>query len=496
MFTFIKKEGPEVTGEKGMTTLNPQLQLLANALMKNLDEKYFDIRASSAIALGKLGRNTPAIRAKLIRLLKDKKQDVQESAALALGMIRAVEASNALVKIVKNKRNKKGLRCFAAVSLGLMKNPANLRVLQNLFNAPDSKTQVKAGALLGLGLLGDERAAYTLYPVFISNYEEELQSFAVTSLAKIGTTEITLRRGRKSTVVDLVRLFERRLNHPQTKTQVKRAIAMALGTLGREDTSIAALRRAYRADRDKGVKGFALLSLAQMKKGEVNKRVVRDFLQRAMAREKDAVVKGFAALALGLTGDEACGKDLLELFNGNDRPDVRAAAAIGLGILKYKPALPVLGHEVEKPRDGGDARGCACVALGMIGENIASDYLKAVLRDVNVPYLKWASATGLAILNDRSAIPMILDWINDKNRITRESAIRSLSYFRDDTTIRPLLEQFKKEKVDEVRTMIVVTLGTIGDASTDIPVLRRIGQNVNWVAAVRMPAVDLLTKIF
>jgi HEAT repeat protein len=132
----------------------------------------------------------------------------------------------------------------------------------------------------------------------------------------------------------------------------------------------------------------------------------------------------------------------------------------------------------------------------MIGDRNASKYLKSVLKNVNIPYLKWASATGLAVLGDKSAIPMILEWIGDGNSITRDSAIRSLGYFRDDSTIMPLLDQFKKEKNDKVRAMICVTLGQIIDTSTKVPVLRRIGRNVNWIAAIRMPSVALLTRIF
>jgi HEAT repeat protein len=355
---------------------------------------------------------------------------------------------------------------------------------------------VKAGCLLGLGLLKDERAAYTLYPVIMGNSPEELQSFAVTSLAKIGTTKITFRVGRRSREVDIVDLLEKKLVRKTTRTQVRRAMAMALGTIGREETSIKALQQAYRIDRDKGVKGFALLSLALMKKSDANKLVVRDVLRQALKRERDTIVRGFAALAVGLSRDVEAGKQLLDVFNKDRNAEVRAAAAIGLGIIKYKPALPDLGGEVEKPRDGGDARGYACVALGMIGDPAASKYLKSVLKNVNIPYLKWASATGLAVLRDRSALPMILECLSDKNQITRDSAVRSLAYFRDDTTILPLLEQFKKEKSDEVRAMICVTLGQIVDVSQEVPILRRIGRNVNWIAAVRMPSIALLTRIF
>ncbi|MHC4600919.1 MAG: HEAT repeat domain-containing protein, partial [Planctomycetota bacterium] len=372
MFTYVQKKTIVGTGLQGATTVDPKVEKLISVLLKNLEDKYFDVRAASAIALGKLGRNTPRIRAKLEGLLKDKNRDVKESAALALGMIRAVESTGALTNVVRIKRNKRGFRCVSAVALGLMGNPANQRLLEYVYNAPDSKPEVKAGCLLGLGLLRDERAAYTLYKAILGNVDEALQSFAVTSLAKIGKTELTFPIGRQYRKVDVVKLFEQRLLRRRTKPNVRRAMAMALGTIGRENTSIHALLQAYRLDQDKGVKGFSLLSLALMKKSDANKVVVRDVLLRALKREGDATVRGFLALAVGLTQDQETGSALLEVFNKDGNPEVRAAAAVGLGVLQYRPALPHLGKEVARPKDRGDARGYACVALGLIGDPAAS----------------------------------------------------------------------------------------------------------------------------
>jgi HEAT repeat protein len=471
-------------------------ELLASTHLKNLKDSYFDVRAASAIALGKLSMNTPQIRAGLLKGLKDKNLDVQEASALALGMIRAVESSPVLSRLVANKREDRKLRCFAAVALGLMRDTSSIRLLQNVFWAADSKAEVKAGCLIGLGLLKDERAATTLFPVVNGTFKEDLQAFAVTSLAKIGTTEITIGRGRRARTVDLVDFFEKKLLDKTTKTQVRRALAMALGTMGRESSTIQALQRAYKIDRDRGVQSFALVSLAQLKKEESNKIVVREILRRALMNEKNGVVRGFAALAVGLTGDAEGGQLLLRVFKEDGDPEVRAAATIGLGIIKYIPALPDLGHEVNKPRGIGDARGYACIAMGMIGHPSAAETLRTTLRDVNIPYLKAMASMGLALLSDRAGLSLVVDHIDDKNRITREAAVRSLAHFREDSTVQPLIKQLKKEKSNEVRAMIVVTLGVIGDASKGVPVLRKIGQNVNWIAARRMPAVDLLTKLF
>jgi HEAT repeat protein len=365
---------------------------------------------------------------------------------------------------------------------------------------PDTKDEVKAGTIIGIGLLGDERGAFTLLSLLLSNEEEELQAFAVAGLSKIGKTEISSTAGRRSRTFNLIEQFEKKLVTKETPTQVRRAVALALANVGRKESSIRALQQAYQSDRDKGVKGFSLLGLAQLAAklpaGDADKLAAIEFLRRAVNKENDVVVKGFAVLAVGLTRDETSGEFLSEIFNSNEDPDVRAAAALGLGMVKYTKAIGYLAQEITKPRDGGDARGFSCVALGLIGDVAAADYLMAVLKDVNVPYLTWSAASGLAILGHKPAIPEVLKRLDDKNRITREMTIRALQYFRDDTTISPLLDQFKKEKVDEVRAMVIVTLGVIGDSSKGIPVLRKAGRDVNWVAAVKMPSIDLLTRLF
>jgi HEAT repeat protein len=378
-----------------------------------------------------------------------------------------------------------------------MKSPANHHVLERTFHAPDSTKDVKGAALLGLGLLGDERSATTLYGILLSGGRDEYRTIAVASLVRTGVSSIVFRRGSRSRMVDLVDLFETLLGRKTTPVQVRRGLALALGSMGREETSLDVLRGAYRTDRDEGVQGFALISLALMKKEDPErKETVRRFFLRVLKREGDARVRGFAVLAAGLTRDAELGKSLLEVFNSSERSDVRAAAAVGLGVLRYGPALSDLARELKHPRDGGDARGYAAVALGMIGDPAASEYLKWILKNVNVPYLKWASATGLALLRDRTALPLILECIDDRNLTTRLTAIRSLAYFRDPSTLEPLMDRFRAEKLDSVRECIVRTMGMILDDAETIPACRRIGAGVNWAGLARRPVLLRLVSLF
>ncbi|MHC5039949.1 MAG: HEAT repeat domain-containing protein [Planctomycetota bacterium] len=496
----------KVTGDELGQIADPRMDFAQAQLIAFIDgSKNCAVRSWAATALGKLGRTTPEIRAKLMDVLvnerngKKGKHHFHESAdaALSLGTLGVVEATPPLLQILANKKNKKYLRCSAVVALGLMKTPSNRSILEGLYYAPDSDRDLKASALLGLGLLKDERSAFTLYKVLMGRAKEEFKTIAVTSLERIGLKRIAFRNGSKTRTVDLVGQFEALLRHRKTSVQVRRALALALGSLGREKTSLNVLRAVYETDRDMGVKGFSLISLALMKKSdEASQGMVRDVFLRALKGEKNAEVRAFAALAAGISREAGLGERLLQVFNSKERPDVRAAAAVGLGILAHRPAVADLCRELKNPQDGGDARGYAAVSLGMIGDPEAIVYLRWVLENVNVPYLKWASSMGLAYLGDKKAITLIVECLDDRNLPTRITAIRSLAYFRDLSTLQPLVEQYRKEKLESVRESIVRTMGMIVDQSEDVPACRQIGQGVNWAGLAKRHVLLRLVSLY
>ena len=81
LFTHVSKKGNITTGEEGPITMSPQIQLLVTDLLKTTRDDYFDVRAASCIALGKLGQNTPEVRTKLVAALKDRGMSHSEAQA-------------------------------------------------------------------------------------------------------------------------------------------------------------------------------------------------------------------------------------------------------------------------------------------------------------------------------------------------------------------------------------------------------------------------------
>jgi HEAT repeat protein len=409
-------------------------------------------------------------------------------------MLKSKKSAFLLRSILTNKRNEHQVRAYAAVSLGLMGDPANLQLLNQLAKS-ERKDEVRAAAVVALGLVGEGEmgAVKTLLDIFTGHDEARIRALAVTSLGKLGVTEYKPRGRRKG--INLVRKFESMLKKKETKDYIRQSLAMILGRFGDAET-IGKLQQVARLDKNKAVRSFALLSLAQIKKDEKKKASVREFLRRVLKKEKDNIVRAYAALAVGLSQDPEGAKILREIFTGREHFDVRAAAAVGLGILKDADALPELGREIKNPRGGGDVRRFACIALGMIGDKAAGKYLKSILKDVNVPYLRWSAAIGLAKLGDKSCIPQLVKNLDDGSRITKEAAIRAIGYYRDETQIKPLMDHFGKEKSKEIQAMYIVALGYIGDSAEGVPVLKEVSQDFNWIAAIPYKTIDFVVRVF
>jgi HEAT repeat protein len=491
-FILVEKSSTQKSGGVSYDELSPAMKTLVTFLLKQMSHDYWDVRAASAIALGKVGLNVDRVRKVLEKATTDRDKNVQESAVLALGMLRARKSAFRLRSILGNKRNDHDLRSYAALALGLMQDRANLQVIARMAKT-ERKDGVRAACVTALGLIGDEAALKTLLDVFTGRDEARIRALAVTSIGKIGVKEFR-QRGRR-TPIHLVRYFEKKLLDKQTKDSIRQSLAMILGRFG-DERSIEVLRKVVNFDRDKATRAFALLSLAQIKKDNVQKASVREFLRRVLRKEKNVTVRSYAALACGLSNDGEAAKILRGIFKSKDQHEVRAAAAVGLGMLRDGDSLPDLAMEIEKPRGGGDVRRFACIAMGLIGDKAASEYLNAILGKVNEPYLRWSAAIGLAKLGDRSCLPQLVKNLSDGSRITKEAAIRAIGYFRDESQIQNLVDHFEREKNQQVQAMYIVSLGYIGDSAQDVPALRKVSQDFNWLAALSYGPIDFVTRVF
>jgi HEAT repeat protein len=481
--------------------VSPARKRLLGFLLRQMGNDYWDVRAAAALALGKSGLCSTEIRKSLEKALKDRHADVQESAALALGMLQSSQSSYLLRSLLANRRADRGLRASAALALGLIGDQANAQVLANVARH-EAKDEVRAAAVTSLGLLGDESAAKTLLGLFQGSEEGRIRAIAVTSLGKLGIRHFRLYPKARS--LDFLRVYENRLLDKRTQVHVRQSLATILGRLGDEAT-VRVLKRVVLNDRQQAVRAMALLSLGKMAirakaaQDERGAAGIRQFLRKILKREKYAAVRAYAALAAGLTRDIEAAPLLREVFASSRHGDVHAAAALALGLVGDAESLPRLAEEIRKPRSAGDVRRFACIAIGLIGRSghpKAGEYLRGVLEKVNVPYLRWSAAMGLAILGDRSSLKLLKKNLSDGSLITREAAIRAIGYFRDESSVGTLIDGFEREKSRDVQAMYVVSLGYIVDISEEVPAFRRVSEDFNWLAATKYPSIDFLLRVF
>ncbi len=479
-----------------MDDLSPEMKSLVAFLMKQMKHDYWDVRAASAIALGKVGLVNDEIRGVLESAASsDGEKSVRESAVLALGMIGSAKSSFLLCRMLEDKdKVDHEIRAYCALAMGLMKDTSNLQALRKAA-IDERKDEVRAAAVTALGLIGDEGSARVLVDIFTGQDEECIRALAATALGKIGVKEICLIPNRNNSKVDLRRQFERHLVNKETRDCVRQSIAMVLGRIG-DDKTEAVLKGVVTSDRDDAVRAFAMLSLARIRRAGAGDGSGSAVLRGVLRTEKRTVLRCYAALAAGLSGDAESGRQLREIFESGEHQDVRAAAALALGMLKDETSMPLLGAEIAKPRGPGEARRFSCIALGLIGNPGAKSCLVEVLEKVADPYFKWSAAMGLAKLGDKSSIGLLLDKLSSGSTVVKEASIRAIGCFRDESTIAPLIERFGLESNREIQAMYVVALGCIGDSSGEIPVLRQVSQDFNWLAATKYASIDFVTRVF
>ena len=150
-------------------------------------------------------------------------------------------------------------------------------------------------------------------------------------------------------------------------------------------------------DRDEFVRQEAAYAL-----GAARSRTAVAALAALLAGDKKPGVRGAAAVALGLIGDESAVIPLTEALGRRlpaagllnrirrrkteENEFVRRAAALSLGQIRSRAAVPALIAVLVDERAGDDVRREAARSLGLIGDRAAVQALRSVLtaRD---PYL-------------------------------------------------------------------------------------------------------------
>ncbi|MHC5037808.1 MAG: HEAT repeat domain-containing protein [Planctomycetota bacterium] len=116
--------------------------------------------------------------------------------------------------------------------------------------------------------------------------------------------------------------------------------------------------------------------------GEGGKEAVRkeivQFLQKGL-KQPHFDCKASAVLALGKMKEKTAGPHVLSFLRMRN-PTVRESAALGLGMMEYGKAVPVLMKVLENPKGDKSLRVCAALALGMAKAESAGPLLLEILN--------------------------------------------------------------------------------------------------------------------
>jgi hypothetical protein len=138
-------------------------------------------------------------------------------------------------------------------------------------------------------------------------------------------------------------------------------------------------------------------------------------------------VRWKAARALGEMGDTSAVPDLLKALDDLDR-FVRLHVMQALGKLSDKQAVEPLLEVVKRREDEGEAE-IAIQSLGQIG--------------------------------DRSALPTLLDALNDKSKLIRQSAVKALGNMKDERAVSKLIPLIYRSEFEEEAINALADIGEV-----------------------------------
>jgi HEAT repeat protein len=463
---------------------------LVPALLKALDDPYFLVRDAAVLAIAKAGDKSvlPAIEQRL----SDQNRDVQESAVIALGILGEKDAVPTLLHILKQTAAGKKLlgaseirpelRAFAAVALGLIGDEGTVPTLVALTKTKEARKDVPVAATVALGLMKAQTAVGELTRLLREpDTDEFVRSYAASSLGKIGDRSavpalIDALRDKsihvsRSAVVALGLLVDKDQDPKAVKelvdvlskgsdVQIRGWSCIALGQIGGADARKALLNALEKERRS--LQAFAALGLAIMQKKSPEADVI-GYVRTAFGEAKEHSVRSGLAMALGIAGDTESEKALVEVVRSGGSPDLRGYAAVALGLMKARSAMPDIEALLKENQNKPDLARSAAIALGLMGDRNVISILTDALKNATVDEVRGSAALALGQIGDVSAIEPLISLISAKPGSTERS-----------------------------RAFAAVALGIIGE-DQPLPVLSRLSRDNNYRAQI--PSIKTLLDL-
>ncbi|MHC4599898.1 MAG: HEAT repeat domain-containing protein [Planctomycetota bacterium] len=483
-FTWTpRRDSVRTEGESGQT----DLRFLSEFLVRSLQHDHYDVRGAAALALGRAGSRFKTLAVPpLEKMVRDANWVASESAVLALGMLGSKGSVPLLVGILEDPNGKYRLRAHAAVSLGLIGEKSASRILMSMLMRSKVHDEVKAACMMGLALMREKSAVLSLVSFMNRRSEkEDLRAMAATALGKMGYTEVRMGRKKVDVVEELVRVLAGGKRDKKVKLSAIMAVS-ALGPSGKVtgEKLVDALGRLYARRANADVRTFILLAIAELGCEGRARAKARLLIRNVLSGEENPGLLSFACIAAGLSRDRDSVTLVRDVFKKHSNPELRSAAAVGLGLLGDVESTKLLLATIAG-KGSSELKGYCCISLGLMGaqENReALPRLREILERGNIPELRAAAAMALTLLGDGDAVKILLKAVKEGNTYIRQTILMGVGYFRDVSTLKPLIELYgsKKGMNDATRAIVVTALGYITEEA-EMPILKRLATHYNFL---------------
>ncbi|MEF8826774.1 MAG: HEAT repeat domain-containing protein [Halapricum sp.] len=180
----------------------------------------------------------------------------------------------------------------------------------------------------------------------------------------------------------------------------------------------------------------------------------------------DAIEQLIASMA-GIDFEDGADWVKAEAFTralGSDVPELRMAAANGLGQFGDSDALPKLIEAFEDADYRVRAR--AARAAGSIGDPRACDPLEGLLADRS-PAVRREAAEALGGISNRQALQALLEMYDDSDERVRRIAVGAFGNFDNGSPVEHLVEALSDESAAVRRTAVYSLIELLSNVPTD-----------------------------
>ncbi|GEM_PF-2505485 len=477
-YLFKLLEAAQPPAEVNWALLLPDLDPAGSlpAMLRWLGSSSPQLRAVAAAGLGRIADRSAT--EDLIKALSDPALQVKEAASRALGDMRVQEAVPYLIAALEESNPR--IKDSAAYALNRIKSPSSLvpliaagalasdwrigpehaRFLARGLDHSDPGTRrycaellagvaaraqeaaltgalsdsdpaVRRSAARGLGRLKTQNATPNLVKL-LDDPVPSVRIAAAESLGAIADSSAT------QALVDAL---------DDADPSVKKAVALAISEIA-DPAAIPSLQDLLESD-DVELRSIAITAAGRLKAAGYVPAIL-DELEYGVPKVRIA-----AARALGNIGaDEAEGRLLFALSDTS--PQVRAAAAEALGKLRSSDAVQPLASfllSISDPTSTqpDEVRAAAAAALGNIGEIAAAQPLSHALRKDPSLTVRIVAGESLALLGDRSGVPVLAGILRDEAPGIRRTAAAALGRIGDDSVLRSLTYIAEKDPNEDVR---------------------------------------------